>query len=566
MASDIVEGGGGLAGRSISWFAAVRFAIVPVLLLVGLLSSAASATEPDVALALSDFDQAGLEADVLALVEAGAVGGEPALYAASGSSWSASGSLVDGELGLGSGDEAIVRVAVMGGGEVLRFNDAGSLSLSAYFGASGAGSDLTVWVQTAASTVSFAASDVKSAGGNYVNVNVPADARSVLSGIGSGDRFILALTRPATLVLSDFDQAGLEADVLALVEAGAAGAEPALYAASGSSWSVSGSLEGGELGLGSGDEAIVRVAVMGGGEVLRFNDAGSLSLGAYFGASGTGGDLTVWVQTAASTVSFAASDVKSAGGNYVNVNVPADARSALSGIGSGDRFILALTRPATTPVDETPSTGLSTKGENGKSGVVARTEPDPPPQEVSPISLSVDVEEFQDLGVNAAVRVSVHGLHDDDDQEGQPDYTYRIDIVDDNGVAADACEGVGMNEQKRLFATYFDWFLLADGPYVLDAETSELGADAGCAYASSYTVNASISDDEGKVLATASATFEVLTVQYSHDGDAPTLTAFSVSGTHQVTKADDGPVQRQHRRQHCLRGHSHGGYPAVHLT
>ena len=201
-----------------------------MLLLVGLLPSATSATEPDAVFALSDFNQAGLEADVLALVEAGAVGSEPALYAASGSSWSVSGSLVDGELGLGSGDEAIVRVAVMGGGEVLRFNDAGSLSLGAYFGASGAGSDLTVWVQTAASTVSFAASDVKSAGGNYVNVNVPADARSVLSGIGSGDRFILALTRPATpsvvetpLALSDFDQAGLEADVLALVEAGAAG-------------------------------------------------------------------------------------------------------------------------------------------------------------------------------------------------------------------------------------------------------------------------------------------------------------------------------------------------------
>ena len=225
MASDVVGGGGGgLAGRSVSWNAAVRFAIVPVLLLVGLLPSATSATEPDAVFALSDFDQAGLEADVLALVEAGAVGSEPALYAASGSSWSVSGSLVDGELGLGSGDEAIVRVAVMGGGGVLRFNDAGSLSLGAYFGASGAGSDLTVWVQTAASTVSFVASDVKSAGGNYVNVNVPADARSVLSGIGSGDRFILALTRPATLALSDFDQAGLEADVLALVEAGAVGA------------------------------------------------------------------------------------------------------------------------------------------------------------------------------------------------------------------------------------------------------------------------------------------------------------------------------------------------------
>ena len=183
---------------------------------------------------------------------------------------------------------------------------------------------------------------------------------------------------------------------------------------------------------------------------------------------------------------------------------------------------------------------LSVKGENGKSGLV-RTEPDPPPQEVSPISLSVEVADIEELGVNAAVSVSVEGLHDDDDQEGQPDYTYRIDIVDENGDDADACEGVGMNEKKRLFATYFDWFLLAAGPYELDAETSELGADAGCAYASSYTVNASISDDEGTVLATASTTFEVLIVQYSHAGNAPTLTGFGVAGLHQVTGAVMGP-------------------------
>ena len=80
---------------------------------------------------------------------------------------------------------------------MLRLNDAGALVLKDYFGAGGAGHDLTVWVQTAEGKASFAASDVYSAGSNYVNFNLPPDARALIAGIEAGERFILGLTRPS---------------------------------------------------------------------------------------------------------------------------------------------------------------------------------------------------------------------------------------------------------------------------------------------------------------------------------------------------------------------------------
>ena len=167
------------------------------LLVLALLLTASGVSASDSSLELSDFNRGGLEVEVAALFEAGDAGSDPALYSASGSRWTESGSLVDGEALLGEGS-SIVRVMLpQSDGSLLRLNDGGPLVLRDYFGSSGDGADLTVWIQTAQGAVSFAASDVGSVGSSYVNFNVPQAARSTLSGIGSGDRFILALTRPA---------------------------------------------------------------------------------------------------------------------------------------------------------------------------------------------------------------------------------------------------------------------------------------------------------------------------------------------------------------------------------
>ena len=167
------------------------------LLVLALLLNAGGVSASDSSLELSDFNRGGLEVEAAALFEAGGAGSESALYSASGSRWTESGSLVDGEVLLGEGS-SIVRVMLpQSDGSLLRLNVDGPLVLRDYFGSSGGGADLTVWIQTAQGAVSFAASDVRSVGSSYVNFNVPQAARSTLSGIASGERFILALTRPA---------------------------------------------------------------------------------------------------------------------------------------------------------------------------------------------------------------------------------------------------------------------------------------------------------------------------------------------------------------------------------
>ena len=144
-------------------------------------------------LSVADFDQSGLQVVALASFTAG---GATTLYSAADSRWGATGSLVEGDVDL-SADSKIVRVMVPDRtGSLLRLNDDGPLVLRAYFGESGAGADLTVWLQTDAGTTSFAANDFKTVGGGYVNFNVPTVGRAILTGIGAGDRFVLALTRP----------------------------------------------------------------------------------------------------------------------------------------------------------------------------------------------------------------------------------------------------------------------------------------------------------------------------------------------------------------------------------
>ena len=67
--------------------------------------------------------------------------------------------------------------------------------------------------------------------------------------------------------------------------------------------------------------SIVRVMLpQSDGSLLRLNVDGPLVLRDYFGSSGGGADLTVWIQTAQGAVSFAASYVSSVGSSYVNFN------------------------------------------------------------------------------------------------------------------------------------------------------------------------------------------------------------------------------------------------------
>ena len=174
--------GGILALALIAWLA------------VASLTGDGSAEAQTSSLSVADFDQSGLQVVALASFTAG---GATTLYSSADSRWGATGSLLEGDVDL-SADSKIARVMVpRRNGSLLRLNDDGPLVLRAWFGESGAGADLTVWLQTDAGTTSFAANDFKTVGNSYVNFNVPATGRAIVTGIGAGDRFVLALTRPA---------------------------------------------------------------------------------------------------------------------------------------------------------------------------------------------------------------------------------------------------------------------------------------------------------------------------------------------------------------------------------
>ena len=110
---------------------------------------------------------------------------------------------LDGELGLGT-DETLISRLRRFSDTVLAVNDndnPSALDLSVYFGAGGDGNDLTLYLQTAADgLVSFAVSGaLGNSGTQFQQFNLPAAAQTLLDNIATGDRWILALARPATV-------------------------------------------------------------------------------------------------------------------------------------------------------------------------------------------------------------------------------------------------------------------------------------------------------------------------------------------------------------------------------
>ena len=146
------------------------------------------------ALSLADFDADGLELDMLALIRAGA-GPNDIIFAAPPRG--TIGALVAGELGLGEDEVPITRIRRRNG-TMLAFNDSDPLSLADYFRPGGAGADLTLTVKTHAGSATLPASTHGAAGGNFVQFGpIGTDLDAILDGIGDGDLFIVAFTRPA---------------------------------------------------------------------------------------------------------------------------------------------------------------------------------------------------------------------------------------------------------------------------------------------------------------------------------------------------------------------------------
>jgi len=315
-------------------------------------------------LTLADFDTAGLEIDMLALIEAGA--GSGGVFYDAATNAGAVGTLLDGELGVGGNEAPIIRMTRRSGDQslVLQF-EVGTLATDRYFGAGGEGHDLRVFVQTLSEV--FSRRVTRNEGIGSASIQLGRYGRSfaaLMRSIGDGDRFIVALARfvrhtlagtaaagapqararldvlPA-LTLADFDTRGLDIEALALIRAGPGPADT-IYAAP--PRGTVGALVDGELGLGPGEVPITRLRRRN-GAMLAVNDDDPLALADYFGTGGAGAGLTLYVQTQDGLGTISVAVHGTAGDDFIQFGpIGAALDAILDGIGEGDLFIFALAR------------------------------------------------------------------------------------------------------------------------------------------------------------------------------------------------------------------------------
>ena len=111
---------------------------------------------------------------------------------------------MDGHLSIG-GNTPITRIGASQDGAILSLGANGPRSLAQYFGPAGEGHTLTLHVQTIHGKITFSVADsIISIGDKHVDFNVPMSGRKLLADISSGDRFILAMSKPIS------DVSGLE--------------------------------------------------------------------------------------------------------------------------------------------------------------------------------------------------------------------------------------------------------------------------------------------------------------------------------------------------------------------
>ena len=152
------------------------------------------------------------------------------------------------------------------------------------------------------------------------------------------------------LELTDFDQAGLEVDALALI---VAAAPPAVYADVDRGGTQT--PEGGDIGIGPGETRISRIRITNSGQSVILNDndnPAELTMSEHFGPRNSVSPWTLYIQTDGSVASSA--QIGNAGGNYVNFQFGAGDAAVLNTIAAGDRFLIGLARALEAPAATLP--------------------------------------------------------------------------------------------------------------------------------------------------------------------------------------------------------------------
>ena len=174
--------------------------ILPLLALAAVLAAVAVVdarpAQAQTQLVLSDFDQTGLEVELLALITAG----NTTVWWARGR-FGERGTLVDGEHGIGPDNNKLIRLREGSqGGDLLINHDSNSvLNFSSYFGAGGGGEDLTLHIQLSATEVYSVpvAGNLITVGGGYATIDLTdTGGQQEINDVAVGDRVIIAFTRP----------------------------------------------------------------------------------------------------------------------------------------------------------------------------------------------------------------------------------------------------------------------------------------------------------------------------------------------------------------------------------
>ena len=148
-------------------------------------------------LTLADFDDAGRTPETLFLIEATddvSGSGFNTLYSNAGV-----GTLIDGAVTMGTPPTVadITRLRYRASNTRINFLVSTGFNLQTYFAVGGGGADLDLTVQTVDGAHTWRpVIEGNTTIGNNINFNAPAEARTLIEAINTGDRFIIAFTRP----------------------------------------------------------------------------------------------------------------------------------------------------------------------------------------------------------------------------------------------------------------------------------------------------------------------------------------------------------------------------------
>ena len=245
-------------------------------------------------LVLANFDQSGLDMEWLAVFEAPDPIGGGHLFAQAPRP--ATGTLIDGEVGMGSGDDPLTRITIQGSGTQLRIQDSSAFSFSTEYGAAGALTNRRFYVQTPDGVADWAFDgNTNSATSARITFDIPAEHQPLIAGIVAGTRFIMGFGNLSPLPADAEFTGELAGDLGAALVLGAA---PDLAVGAAFDGDLAGDL-GAALVLGAAPDLAVGAAFDGDltgdlGAALVLGAAPDLAVGAAFDGD-LAGDLAAGV-------------------------------------------------------------------------------------------------------------------------------------------------------------------------------------------------------------------------------------------------------------------------------